>query len=707
MKLHSSIKKAIAKWPLLLLLLAMPALVFAQQQDDKDKKKNPPPPPPKKSESTPPPKQAPPQNTPPPQHNPPPPQQHNPPPPERHDTPDKTPPQGGQPSNTGKPTGQPVQPSQGGQQGQGGQRGGQPTGQPTGQPGQGGQQGQGGQRGGQPTGQPTGQPGQGGQQGQGGQRGGQPTGQPTGQPVQGGQQGQGGQRGQQPMRPTGQPLEQPGQRDQRGGQPAGQPTGGQPGQGNQRNRERDNRPVPAPVQVKIHAGNATVIRGPVGSNVHVTTIRTDRGVTINHTDYGRRVQTVRPGGVVVVSIGNSRGFVQRPLARVGFVQRTYVVRGRPYVRVYRNYNYRGIAYVRYVPAYYYSPRFYIWAYNPWARPVYWGWGWGIRTPWFYGGYFAPAPFYVSASLWLTDYIIAENLRASYEAQMEAEGQNYAPPPPDYSTQADPNAYNNAEISPALRQAIADEVQRQLDAERNAANNPQQSDNSSSDQAPPALAADQRVFVVSAPLQVYDGDQPCSLTQGDIVSRIDDNPGDDGAVGVSVLTSKSADCRPGAQPRIQVADLEDMANDLRAQTDEGLKNLSQNQGKNGMPPAPDVTQRPNPNGQGTPDPDAVNQLNQQRQDADQTEKEVGGPGGGNVMLMPAPISPTPQPVTQLSGKFATLQPTIDSRPDLHLQRVRLIPDLVPDESLFPASPPDLAARLSKPPRDKIYFSSRTF
>ena len=94
--------------------------------------------------------------------------------------------------------------------------------------------------------------------------------------------------------------------------------------------------------------------------------------------------------------------------------------------------------------------------------------------------------------------------------------------------------------PALRQAIADEVQRQLNAEKNAASNPQAAgDNSSGDQAPPALAADQRVFVVSAPLQVYDGDQPCSLTAGDVISRVEDSPGNDNAVGVSVLSSKSA------------------------------------------------------------------------------------------------------------------------------------------------------------------------
>jgi hypothetical protein len=194
----------------------------------------------------------------------------------------------------------------------------------------------------------------------------------------------------------------------------------------------------------------------------------------------------------------------------------------------------------------------------------------------------------------------------------------------------------------LRQAIADEVQRQLDAERNAANSPQQGDNYGNDQdAPPALAANQRVFIVSTPLQVYDGDQPCSLTPGDIVSRIEDSPGNDGAVAVSVLTSKNADCRPGAQPRILVDDLQDMQNDLRAQTDEGLRRLSQNQGTNGMPAAPDARQIPNPYGQGDPDQDVVNQLRQQQQDADQTEREIGrpgGPGGDEVKLQPAPVPP---------------------------------------------------------------------
>jgi hypothetical protein len=507
---------------------------------------------------------------------------------------------------------------------------------------------------------------------------------PAGNPTQGGQAGQ----GVQPVQPHNGVSPNAGN----------QPNNGQPNRGNQPNGFQPNN---GGQQVHLHNGNATVIRSTGTS--HVTTIHTSNNVTINHTDYGRRVVAVRPGGVTVVTVGN-RGFVQRPLARVGFVQRTYVVGGRSYVRVYRNYTWHGIVYQRYVPAYYYGPGFYIWAGRPWVRPVYWGWGWG-RAPWFYGGYFAPAPFYVSASLWLTDYIIAENLRASYEAQQEAIGAQYSAPPPDNSP-ADPNAYNSAQVSPAVRQAIADEVQRQLDAEKNAAanvGNPQQGASVATDSAPPALSADARVFVVSAPLQVTAGNQPCSLTAGDIVSRVEDSPGSDGAVAVSVLNSKPSDCRSGAQPRVQVNDLQDMANDLRAQTDEGLKNLSQNQGTNGMPPAPDAKAVPNPNGQGTPDPDAVNQLKQQQQDADQTEKEVGagqgGPGGNEVKLLPDSIFPTTLPFGHRDA-FLSLQPTVDTRPDIFLKGTHLIPDLTAKRP----SSSDVATRFFGPSTGVIYFSS---
>jgi YVTN family beta-propeller protein len=392
--------------------------------------------------------------------------------------------------------------------------------------------------------------------------------------------------------------------------------GTQPPQNGQRDNQSGNRPASQGQQVQTHNGTATVVRGSGGQ---IRTIRTGN-VTINRTAYGRRIVTTRPGGVRIVSVGHSAGFVERPLGRPGFVQRTYVVGGRSYVRVYRNYVYRGIVYQRYVPAFYYGPRFYFWAYHPWAAQVYWRWGWG-QPWWFFGVYFAPAPYYPSASLWLTDYAIAEDLQAADNAQQSANSDTSQNPPPD-SGQTNTNAYDSATVSPAMRQTIADEVQRQLEAEKMAASNPPQpAPGSSSDQAPPALSVDQRVFVVSAPLQVYDGDQPCSLTAGDIVSRLEDTPGSDNAVAVNVLTSKTSDCRSGAKIRIQVTDLQDMANDLHAHVDDGLKILSEKQGTNGLPPAQDATPVPNPNGQGTLDPDAVNQLKQQQQDADQTEKEV--------------------------------------------------------------------------------------
>jgi hypothetical protein len=383
------------------------------------------------------------------------------------------------------------------------------------------------------------------------------------------------------------------------------------------NAQPGTRNTPPSQQIQTHNGAATVVRSANGQPGFIRTAN----VTISRTPYGRRVITTRPGGVRVVSVGNSAGFVERPLSRPGFVQRTYLVGGRSYVRVYQNFTYRGIVYQRYVPGFYFGPRFYFWARNPWVAPVYWQWGWG-NPWWFFGGYFAPAPFYSGASFWLTDYAIAADLQESDDAQQSAIAD--APPiaTPQDSDQPDASAYNGAAVTPAMRQTIAGEVQRQLEAEKMAASNPPPVPASASDQAPPALSVDQRVFVVSSPLQVYDGTQPCSLSAGDIVSRLEDTPDSDNAVAVSVLTSKPSDCRPGAKVRMRVTTLQDFANDLQARTDEGLKILSEKQGTNGLPSAPDVAPVPNPNGQGTVDPDAANQLKLQQQDADQTEKEVG-------------------------------------------------------------------------------------
>ena len=104
-----------------------------------------------------------------------------------------------------------------------------------------------------------------------------------------------------------------------------------------------------------------------------------------------------------------------------------MVGGHAYARVYRGYGYgyryRGayyhMNYYRYLRVHYYNPIFYFWANVPWPSPIIYNWGWA-GTPWFgfYSGFFTPYPVYATASLWLTDYLLAANLQAAYQARAE-------------------------------------------------------------------------------------------------------------------------------------------------------------------------------------------------------------------------------------------------------------------------------------------------
>ncbi|MGC2821218.1 MAG: hypothetical protein WA198_16125, partial [Candidatus Sulfotelmatobacter sp.] len=197
------------------------------------------------------------------------------------------------------------------------------------------------------------------------------------------------------------------------------------------------------------------------------------GMHIEHGMHGGRTVVSEHNGARVVTTGRHGGYVQRPYAvRNGhtYVSRTYVVNGHAYSHVYRSYYYGGHPYYGYYPAYYYNPGFYGWAYNPWAAPVAWGWGWG-GAPWygFYGGYFAPYAVYPSAAFWLTDYLISANLQAAYAAQAEANaaqaggggGDAGAAPAQDNggSGDQDASASNSGTVAltPEVKQAIAEEV----------------------------------------------------------------------------------------------------------------------------------------------------------------------------------------------------------------------------------------------------------
>jgi type IV secretory pathway VirB10-like protein len=82
--------------------------------------------------------------------------------------------------------------------------------------------------------------------------------------------------------------------------------------------------------------------------------------------------------------------------------------------------------------------------------------------------------------------------------------------------------------------------------------------------------------------------------------------------------------------VEVTALQEMHNQFREKMDAGLKSLAENQGKNGLPKAPDTStvggEAPPPQA----DNDAATELQDQQKDAEQAEQETqetaGGPGG---------------------------------------------------------------------------------
>jgi len=354
---------------------------------------------------------------------------------------------------------------------------------------------------------------------------------------------------------------------------------------------------------------------------HIERTRPDGSkMVVNRGLHGeRRVEVVRPNGVRVVTVGR-QAFVERPL-RAGYVSRTYVVGGRTEVRVYRTYGYRGVRYVTYVPRVYYQPAFYRWAGRPWGPSVVYGWGWAPATPWFYGAYFAPEPVYSTPSLWLTDFLLAANLRLAYDNQQ----QQYQDQQQQESS-ADASQGVAATLTPEIKLQIAGEVKQQLDAQQTAAAQPSAAalpQGTATDVPPPALK--QRVFVVSTSFDVTgtDGSQSCALTAGDIIER---TPGQsvtsDGKVAVNVMSSKAGDCQADFATQIDVATLQDMQNQFNAQIASGIESLASNQGKGSLPSGPAANPRRNAAGEASPDAsndaELVTKLNQE---ADQTEADM--------------------------------------------------------------------------------------
>jgi hypothetical protein len=392
--------------------------------------------------------------------------------------------------------------------------------------------------------------------------------------------------------------------------------------------------------VSLRGGGSASIR----PNGQIRSINRN-GMQIQHNLRGGRTIVSERSGVRVVTTGRG-GYVQRAYVTRGgrsYYSRTYYDHGVYRVGIYRGYYYGGYRYYGYYPAYWYNPFFYGWAYQPWGAPLYWGigiggWGWG-GAPWygFYGGYFAPYPVYPSAAFWLTDYLIAANLQASYAAQADAASgydqgsSNYV----DGGGQASNSG--SVTLSPEVKQAIAEEVKAQLAADQQQSSASGGSDAQAPSAAPadgevpPALDPARRTFVVDGPLTVIADGQECELTAGDVVTRLTDTPDADNNVNVSIAASKKNDCAAGKQVAVSVDALQEMHNHFEEQLQNGMKALAEKQGTGGMPKAPNTGTTEAAVQPPAPDKDAAKDLADQQTQADQAEtqakQDASDSGGG--------------------------------------------------------------------------------
>lgn len=368
---------------------------------------------------------------------------------------------------------------------------------------------------------------------------------------------------------------------------------------------------------------------------------------IQHGLHGGRSIVTTHNGARVVNTGHNGGYVQRNyVVRNGntYVSRTYVVNNVTYTSVYRSYHYGGFCcYYGYAPAFYWHPVYYGWAYNPWPAPVYYGWGWAAQ-PWYvyYGPYYyAPYPVYPSAAFWITDWMIAASLQASYQASVDV-GQ-LDPLGPDFPLVAGlgmlpvaPDTAKSVVLTKEVKDQLAEEIKAQLADDQAEAGKGKSSGGNSGGQESgggtlPALDPKRRVFVVHNELsEVADGNE-CSLTDGDVISRVSDTPDGDKNVDVKVLASKKNNCAVGKQVTVSLDDLQEMHNHFREQISSGMEELSKKQGTGGLPKAPDTGKQDGEVPAPPADSSAAKALKDQQAEADKTESEVkqeaGSSGGG--------------------------------------------------------------------------------
>ena len=214
--------------------------------------------------------------------------------------------------------------------------------------------------------------------------------------------------------------------------------------------------------------------------------------------------------------------------------------------------------------------------------------------------------YPTASSWLTDFVISADLKTAYQDRQEYE-------------QGNPNeqGQENSSLNPQVKGAISQEVAGEVQSEQTASTLPA-GQVTPGNALPPALDPNQRTFVMSQSLDVQLGNDNCTLTSGDVVSRTNDSLLAGNKVAVNVVSGKPGDCPENTATQIDVVTLQEMHNQFVEQVDAGLGTLASDQGGEGLPTAPAADARPSVDAAAQPDPNAEVLVAEQQNDADAAE-----------------------------------------------------------------------------------------
>jgi hypothetical protein len=226
-------------------------------------------------------------------------------------------------------------------------------------------------------------------------------------------------------------------------------------------------------------------------------------------------------------------------------------------------------------------------------------------------------------------MIAATLEAAYQERMasrSASGSMYQ------------DGGQSAPMSPEVKQAVADEVRYQIDLERAAGQDPNAPGGQDTN-----IFADNRphVFVVNTTLAVNSDAGECTIAEGDVLRMNGPPPPDATSADVLVLSSRGRDCRRGSMVSVELQDLQEMQNQMRATIDRGMSDLQAKQGQGGLPTLPQgsagTIDTPYAQEASQPDANVAGELTSANQEADHAEQQAVYQGADSVGGAPPTLS----------------------------------------------------------------------